>query len=143
MQLGRQPEEAVDEDLQAFYKGLVKVIRAPAFKEGEWNLCERSGWPDNPSYVNLVAWCWRQGDEKYLVVINLSHTRCQGRIHLPWTDLKGRTSLLVDVMNGERYERDGDRDARSGVVCGPGGVEISFPPVGRHGLLTLDSKRSS
>ena len=108
VQLGRQPAEPLDEDLQAFYRGLVKVIRAPAFKEGEWNLCERSGWSDNPSYVNLVAWCWRKGEEKYLVVINLSHTRCLGRIHLPWTDLKGRTSLLVDVMNGERYERDGD-----------------------------------
>jgi glycosidase len=108
VQLGRQPEEPVDEDLHAFYRGLVKVIRAPAFKEGEWNLCERSGWPGNPSYVNLVAWCWRKGEEKYLVVINLSHTRCQGLIHVPWTDLKGRMSLLVGVMNGERFERDGD-----------------------------------
>jgi glycosidase len=108
VQLGRQPQETVDEDLQAFYKGLVKVVRAPAFKEGEWSLCERSGWPDNPSYVNLVAWCWGKGEERYLVVINLSHTRCQGRIRLPWTVLKGRTSLLLDVMNGERYERDGE-----------------------------------
>jgi len=108
VQLGRQPEEPVDEDLHAFYRGLVKVIRAPAFKEGEWNLCERSGWPDNASYVNLVAWCWRKGEEKYLVVINLSHTRCQGLIHVPWSDLKGRMSLLVGVMNGERFERDGD-----------------------------------
>ena len=115
VQLGRQPEEPVDENLQAFYKGLVKVIRAAAFKEGEWSLCERSGWPDNPSYVNLVAWGWGKGDERYLVVINLSHTRCQGRIHLPWADLKGRTSLLVDVMNGERYERDGDEILHQGM----------------------------
>ncbi|MCX5879280.1 MAG: alpha-amylase family glycosyl hydrolase, partial [Deltaproteobacteria bacterium] len=93
VQLGRQPEEPVDEDLHAFYRGLVKVIRSPAFKEGEWTLCERSGWADNASYVNLVAWCWRKGEEKYLVVINLSHTRCQGLIHVPWSDLKGRTSL--------------------------------------------------
>jgi hypothetical protein len=42
------------------------------------------------------------------VVINLSHGRCQGRVHLPWPELKGSTSLLVDVMSGERYERDGD-----------------------------------
>ena len=108
VQLGRRPDETVDEALQVFYKRLLKVIRAPAFKEGEWSLCERSGWPDNPSYVNLVAWCWRQADEKYLVVINLSPARCRGRIHLPWTDLKRRAPLLVDVMNGEPYERDGD-----------------------------------
>jgi len=108
VQLRREPEEAVDEDLLAFYKGLLKVIRAPVFKEGDWSLCERSGWPDNTSYVNLVAWCWRKGQERFLVVINASHTRSQGRIQLPWTDLKGRTCLLVGVMNGERFERDGD-----------------------------------
>jgi len=34
VQLRRRPEEAVDEDLQAFYKGLLKVIRASALKEG-------------------------------------------------------------------------------------------------------------
>ncbi len=108
VQLGRQPQENPDEDLQAFYRSLLKVIRGSAFQEGEWSLCERSGWPDNPSYVNLVAWCWRRGEEKFLVVINFLHTRCQGRIRLPWPDLKGRTCLLVDVMHGERYERDGD-----------------------------------
>ncbi len=115
VQLGRQPQEEADEDLQAFYRGLVKVIRGPAFKNGEWSLCERSGWPENPGYVHLVAWCWRQGEEKYLVVINLSHTKCQGRILLPWIDLKGRTCLLVDVMSGERYERDGDEMVDQGL----------------------------
>jgi glycosidase len=108
VQLRRQPDETADGDLQAFYRGLLKVIRSPAFKEGEWSLCERSGWPDNTSCVNLIAWCWRKGEERFLVVINLSHTRSQGRVQVPWTDLKGRTCLLVDVMNGERHERDGD-----------------------------------
>jgi hypothetical protein len=108
VQLGRTPEEAVDESLEAFYKGLVKVIHTPALKEGEWSLCERSGWPDNPSYVNLLAWCWRNREERFLVVVNFSHIRSQGRIQLPWADLRGLTCLLVDVMSGERYERDGD-----------------------------------
>jgi hypothetical protein len=108
VQLGRQPQEGADDDLQAFYRSLVKVILGPAFKQGEWSLCERGGWPDNPSFVHLLAWCWRNGEEKYLVAINFSHTRCQGRILLPWADLKGRTCLLVDVMSGDRFERDGD-----------------------------------
>ena len=115
VQLGRQPEEAVDENLQVFYKGLVKVIHTPVFMEGEWSLCERSGWPDNASYLNLLAWCWRKEEERFLVVINFSHTRSQGRIHLPWTDLRGLTCLLADVMNGERYERDGDEMLDLGV----------------------------
>ena len=115
VQLGRQPQEVPNEGLQSFYRGLVEVIRGPAFKEGEWRLCERAGWPDNPSFVNLAAWCWRRGDERFLVVINLSHTRCQGRILLPWTDLKGRVCLLVDVMSEERYERGGDETADQGI----------------------------
>ena len=32
--------------------------------------CERSGWPDNQSYQNILAWCWAKGDERWLVVIN-------------------------------------------------------------------------
>jgi hypothetical protein len=115
VQLGRQPQEVPNEGLQSFYRGLVEVIRGPAFKEGEWRLCERGGWPDNPGFVNLVAWCWRRGEERYLVVINLSHTRCQGRILLPWDDLKGRRCLLMDVISGERYERDGDEIVDQGI----------------------------
>ena len=42
VQLGRQPQEVPNEGLQSFYRGLVEVIRGPAFKEGEWRLCERS-----------------------------------------------------------------------------------------------------
>ena len=126
VQLGRQPDETVDEDLRAFYKGLVEVIGTPAFRRGEWSLCERSGWPDNPSWLNLVAWCRRKGEEKYLVVINLSHTSSQGRIHLPWRDLKGRTSLLVDVMNGERYERDGDEMLDQGLYVDLKAWEFHF-----------------
>jgi len=60
---------------------------------------QKSGWQDNPNCGNLVAWCWCQGGERFRVVINRSHTRSQRRIQIPWTDLKGWTCLLVDVMS--------------------------------------------
>jgi hypothetical protein len=57
--LGRRPVETVDSDLQAFYRTLLKVATSEALRNGDWQLCDRSGWPDNPTCQNLVAWCWR------------------------------------------------------------------------------------
>ena len=68
--LGRRPAEPLDQDLAAFYGCLLKATNLDVFRNGEWRLCERSGWPDNQSYRNLLAWCWVKGEERYLVVIN-------------------------------------------------------------------------
>ena len=55
--LGRRPAEPVDHDLAAFYDRLLKATRSDLFRNGEWRLCERSGWPDNqtlPEHPRLV-----------------------------------------------------------------------------------------
>ena len=70
--LDRRPHEAIDHELPVFYTKLLEAINRPVFREGEWSLCERTGWPDNPSFLNLVAWSWRKDDERYLIVVNLS-----------------------------------------------------------------------
>lgn len=105
--LGRRPEEPVDLDLQTFYHRLLEAINAPAFREGEWQLCERSGWPDNQSYLNLVGWCRKKDKERYLIVLNLSGEKSQGLIRLHWDELAGRKWRLMDVLTGEGFERDG------------------------------------
>jgi len=58
--------------------------------------------------MNLVAWSWKKGDERYLIIVNLSDQRSQGRILVPWPGLAGRTWALRDVMSGDLYERRGD-----------------------------------
>ena len=68
--LGRRPAEPVDHDLAAFYGRLLKATNRDVFRNGEWRLCERSGWPDNQSCQNILAWCWVKDDERYLIVIN-------------------------------------------------------------------------
>jgi glycosidase len=108
IQLGRRPDEPLDRDLEAFYRKLLMAVRRPAFREGRWRLCEVRGWPDNSSYLNLVAWCWRHGDERHLVVVNLSEHRGQGRVELPWDDLDGRSWLLADALSGDVFARDGN-----------------------------------
>src|SRR5215468_7866377 len=46
-----------------------------SFREGEWRLCERNGWLDHSSCLNVVAWCWRTGEERHVPVVNLAASR--------------------------------------------------------------------
>jgi len=111
--LGRRPAESVDQDLAAFYGRLLKAINRDVFRNGEWRLCERSGWPDNQSCLNLLAWCWVKDDERYLIIINFRQEAAQARVHLPWDELRGKQWRLNDLLSGESYDRNGDemRDA--------------------------------
>jgi len=115
VQLGRRPDEADDPDLRAFYRILLRAIRGPAFQEGEWFLCQRTGWPDNSSCMNLVAWSWRKGGERHLIVVNLSDFRSQARVHLPWDDLAARSWRLTDALSAAVFERDGDEMVELGL----------------------------
>ena len=105
--LGRRPDEPIDEDLLAFYRKLLKAIDKPVFRTGDWTLCERSGWADNSSFLNLVAWNWAHNGERYLVVVNLSDTKSEGQVHLPWTEGGSRTWILNDLLSDVVYERSG------------------------------------
>jgi hypothetical protein len=106
--LGRRPEEPVDENLQTFSRKLLDATNRPVFREGEWHLCGRTGWPDNASYQNLVAWCWLKDEERYVIVVNFSDWPAQGQVQIPWADLEGGTWQLTDALSGATYERDGN-----------------------------------
>ena len=82
--LSRRPDESPDDDLQAFYQRLLTETAREVFRNGRWRLCDRSGWPDNPSHLNIMAWCWELGDERYLVAVNFSGTPSQAVIQFPW-----------------------------------------------------------
>ena len=105
--LGRRPAEAPDEELRVFYGRLLRAIDTPAF-DGEWNPCPSSGWPDNGSHRNIVAWSWAKGDERCLVAINLGGSAAQARLQLPWDEMRGRRWQLADALSGEIYDRNGD-----------------------------------
>ncbi len=123
--LGRRPFEAVDSDLQAFYSTLVKAASSDVIRNGRWQLCDRTGWPDNPTFQNLIAWCWRSSAEHLLVVVNLSSSAAQGRMLLPWDDLKGRRWHMTDLFAGSEYAVSGDE------VCGQG-LYVDLLPWGYH-----------
>ncbi len=119
--LGRRPEEPVDINLVDFYNRLLKVINQDVFRNGEWRLCERSGWPDNQSYKNILAWCWVWEGERYLIVVNFSDVTSQARVYVPWDELRRKAWHLNDLLSGETYDRSGDemRDDGLYVDLGP------------------------
>jgi glycosidase len=106
--LRRRPQEVVDQQLQEFYANLLKAMNQPVFREGQWTLCERSGWPENASFQNLVAWSWHKGGERFLVGVNFSDSPLQARLQVPWPDVDGGIWHLVDVLTGSKYDRNGD-----------------------------------
>jgi hypothetical protein len=106
--LSRRPPESADPALQVFYKKLLDAIDAPVFRDGQWALCNRTGWPDNPSYQNLVAWGWVKDNDRYLIIVNLSDTAAQARVQMSWDELRGKTWRLVDALSDAAYDRNGD-----------------------------------
>jgi Alpha amylase, catalytic domain len=107
--LGRRPSEPGDQGLLSFYAKLLDAVSRPVFRDGQWSLCERTGWPDNASFQNLVAWVWLKDDDRYLIVINLSDYASQGLVKVPWPDFRGDSWDLTDTLSGDSYERNGDQ----------------------------------
>ncbi|MDQ1333641.1 MAG: hypothetical protein QG552_591 [Thermodesulfobacteriota bacterium] len=123
--LGRRPVEPEDAGLQAFYRTLLKGASLKGLRDGLWQLCDRTGWPDNATYQNLIAWCWRSGAEHRLIIVNLSASSAQGQVLLPWDGLKGKTWQMTDLFTGETYERSGDEMCTQGLY-------VDLPSWGYH-----------
>jgi Alpha amylase, catalytic domain len=121
--LARRPAEPVDKALQAFYDKLLAAINSPIFRDGAWSLCERSGWPDNSSFQNLVAWNWVKDNDRRLIVVNFSDSASQARVQVPWQEERGATWRLIDALSDASYDREWDEIAASGlhVELGPWG----------------------
>jgi hypothetical protein len=90
-----------------------------------WGLCELSGWPDNKSHENLVAWSWSGANRHHLVVVNLSDRPSQGRVRMPALKLDGQSWRLVDLLSGDSYERDGNEMMEPGLF-------VDLKPWGYH-----------
>jgi hypothetical protein len=104
--LARRPDEPVDSELQGFSERLVAA--AADVRQGEWQLLESTGWPDNDTHRHLLAWSWTGGDSRHVVVVNYLGQQAEGRVRLPWNDLAGRSWELAELLDSTTYERNGD-----------------------------------
>ncbi|MBF0441935.1 MAG: alpha-amylase, partial [Oligoflexales bacterium] len=123
--LGRSPIEPDDSNLLDFYRTLVKASTHEAIRSGIFQLCERSGWPDNESYRNLVAFCWHETNHKLLIITNLSDSSAQGFIWPPSAMSKGGLWKMTDLFTGRTYEHHSDDKH-------PNGVFVDLPARGYH-----------
>jgi hypothetical protein len=113
--LARRPAEQLDPSLAAWYRRLLASVASHQVRAGTWQLLEATGWPDNDSCRNLLAWCWvADRGSRHVIVINFSGAPAQGRIPLSWPNLPGRSWRLTDILTGDVFERDGDE------MVGPG-----------------------
>ncbi|MBO2447414.1 hypothetical protein J4573_09980 [Actinomadura barringtoniae] len=106
--LSRRADEKPDGGLSDFHRRLMTAAHDSGMRDGEWQLLECHGWPDNPTHLGMVSWCWTGGPAHHLVVVNLLDRPAQARIPLPWTGLDGGSWRLRDVLSGASYDRDGD-----------------------------------
>ena len=128
--VSRRPDEPLDPELAAWYHRLLTVVAGHRVRAGEWRLLEASGWPDNQSCRNLIAWCWTADDDRHVVVVNFSGQPAQGQIPLPWDRLPGRGWALRDLLQQTTFDRDG------GELADPG-LFVDLPPWQYH-LLALE-----
>jgi len=124
--LGRRPAEPLDHDLAAFYGCLLKAINHEVFRNGKWQICDRSGWTDNQSCWNILSWCWIGGGERYLIIVNYSGASAQARVSVPWDEMRGRTFRLLDALSGAIYDRSGDEMRDPGLYVDLGPWECHF-----------------
>jgi hypothetical protein len=113
--LSRRPDEPLDPGLARWYRYLLAVVAGDRVRAGDWRLLEAGGWPDNQSCRQLLAWSWAGGDDRHVVVVNFSGEPAQGRVPLPWPDLRGRRWQLADLLVGRMFGREGDELADPGL----------------------------
>lgn len=113
--LGRRPAEQTDTDLLAFYYRLLKKTENDVFRNGCWQLCELRGWPENNSFQKILSWCWENGGDRYLIIVNFSDHQSQGTLKLQWGDLPGKNWFLYDILSADAYERNGTEMKEKGL----------------------------
>ena len=136
--MGRAPDEQPDTDLERWYRALLGALRDPAFRSGRWQLCERSGWPGNDRWSQLVAWCWEgaapdatpdattDAVHRWLAIVNLGPEPAAGHVTVPssWGALRGETVRLVDPVHDTTFDRSG-QDLLDGLY-------VQLDPWGSH-----------
>jgi hypothetical protein len=126
--LVRGPDEPVDDRLSRFYGALLVVLRDPMVRDGSWRLLELApAWDDNPTADGFVAFAWRLGERRLVVVVNLGPTQGQARVLAPLDELRGTSVRLVDRLDGRVFEREADDLAARGLY-------VDLPPGGHHVL---------
>lgn len=106
--LQRRYPEAARPEIQRFYQTIIRTAGADICKNGQWKMCEKTGWTDNQTLQNLITYSWNLNQSTILVACNYSSTTSQALVRLPWEYLAGKSWRIVDVIKGDTFIRSGD-----------------------------------
>jgi hypothetical protein len=108
--LVRAPAEPADEGLRRFYDTLLRVLRQPAMRDGQWSLLECApAWDGNWTWEQFICFAWQgQDGEQVLVTVNYASNQGQCYVRLPFDQLRGHPVRLQDRMSPAVYDRSGD-----------------------------------
>lgn len=139
--LVRAPYEIPDANIQRFYFALLNLLRQPVFRNGQWLLLNAvPAWEGNDTWSAFINFGWEGGDGKrMLVVVNYSSHDSQCFVHLPYSDLPGKSVRFTDIMGNALYDRDGNDLLSRGLF-------LDIPAWGYHvfevsGLLNVSSDK--
>jgi hypothetical protein len=113
--LKRRPEEAIYTDHYRFHQQIIRTASSPLVRNGNWQLCQITGWENLDSHKNLVAWSIHREMNMLLAVLNYSEIRSQGSVHLNNPNLLGSSWRLVDLLKGDVYVRNGAEMTQTGL----------------------------
>jgi len=114
VQLGREPVEGIDDDIEKFYGELLASIHLPVF-QGQWSLlAPRPAWPDNQTHASLLSWTWQDATTRAIVIVNMSGEKSQCRLNFS-CQVNESEVLLNDVLNGTQYRRSSSEISGEGL----------------------------
>jgi len=126
--LSRRRHETESAELKYFYQQFLKVLQYDVIRNGRWSVCKLSGWEDNQTCRNLLAWQWIGTRDSLVIVVNLSDHPAQAHVGIDYSYQTGRTYQLFDVIHGVLYDRDGE-DLKSN------GLFVGLQPWGSHAFI--------
>jgi hypothetical protein len=98
VQLGRVDSEPADPVVVERYDRLLQINDAAVFHDGDWFLCDTDS-------ADLIAWRWRFGAERRLIVVSLGRATAEGRVDVAGDLPGGETFIFEDLLNRVTYER--------------------------------------
>jgi hypothetical protein len=123
----RRPPEPVNESVHEFYHALLKVLRQPLLRNGDWSLLEcRPAWEGNWTHDCFIAFAWQNSsDHRLIAVVNFADHQSQTRINLALENQAGATIRFEELIGKGTYEYPG-ADLSSN------GLYVDLPPWGCH-----------
>lgn len=104
VQLIRKKQENEDSSLTQFYRIVGKLINRIPFGKGIWNQLQVEGWPDNSSYVHIIAFEWIGDTTEVIIAINYSNTQSQGKLRIHCDQITDEIIKYTDVFTNTEYK---------------------------------------